>query len=211
MPKNPVWGEDETKLYEAIVKTQDLNVLNPLFANLKEPNSFHLWKDADFSLLFHASVGNNKVAVEKLLEAGADPSLQNLNGTTVFVLFVKRSQIEMMDMCLAKIPKEKRAAVLNSSSNSGWTALMTAAENGQTASAKWLIENGADVNASMPSTGWTAGHAATKKGNLEVLELLLKNGADQSKQAMHRDFGKNLGFEDVTQEKPVLELLSKYA
>ena len=63
----------------------------------------------------------------------------------------------------------------------------------------------------MPSTGWTAGHAATKKGNLEVLELLLKNGADQSKQAMHRDFGKNLGFEDVTQEKPVLELLSKYA
>ena len=81
----------------------------------------------------------------------------------------------------------------------------------QIATIKWLIENNADVNASMPSTGWTAGHAATKKANLEVLELLLKNGADQSARAMHRDFGKNLGFEDVTQEKPVLELLSKYA
>ena len=150
MPKNPVWGEDETKLYEAIVKTQDVNVLNPPFENLKEPNAFHLWKDvssdltfillklakffpfqADFSLLFHASVGNNLVAVEKLLEAGADPSLQNLNGTNVFVLFVKRSQIEMADMCLAKVPEEKRAAVLNASSTSGWTPLMTAAENGQ--------------------------------------------------------------------------------
>ena len=55
-----------------------------------------------------------------------------------------------------------------------------------------MIDNGADVNASMPSTGWTAGHAATKKGNLEMLELLLKKGADQNVLAMHRDFGKNL-------------------
>ena len=86
---------------------------------------------ADFSLLFHASVGNNKVAVEKLLAAGADPTLQNLKGTNVFMLFVKRSQIEMADMCLAKVPKEKRADVLNASSTSGWTPLMTAAENGQ--------------------------------------------------------------------------------
>ena len=43
--KQPVWGENETKLYEAVVKTQDLNVLNPLFVSLKEPNAFHLWKD----------------------------------------------------------------------------------------------------------------------------------------------------------------------
>ena len=63
----------------------------------------------------------------------------------------------------------------------------------------------------MPTTGWTAGHAATKKGNLEILELLLKNGANQSTLAMHREFGKNLRFEDVTQERPVLELLQKYA
>ena len=58
---------------------------------------------ADFSLLFHASVGNNKVAVEKLLEAGADPTLTNLKGTNVFMMFVKRGQIEMADMCLAKV------------------------------------------------------------------------------------------------------------
>lgn len=62
----------------------------------------------------------------------------------------------------------------------------------QVESAKWLIDNGADVNACMPSTGWTAGHAAAKKGNLEMLELLLKKGADQSVLAMHRDFGNNL-------------------
>ena len=130
MSKQAVWGEAETKLYEAIVKTQDLNVLQPLFDNLKQPNAFHLWKDvskhsrfsgkfsvghiirvplhhplfqADFSLLFHASVGNNKVAVTKLLEAGADPTLANLKGTNVFMMLVKRGQIEMADMCLAKV------------------------------------------------------------------------------------------------------------
>ena len=58
---------------------------------------------ADFSLLFHASVGNNKVAVEKLLQAGADPTLSNLKGTNVFMMFVKRGQIEMAEMCLAKV------------------------------------------------------------------------------------------------------------
>ena len=62
----------------------------------------------------------------------------------------------------------------------------------QIESAKWLIDNGADVNASMPSTGWTAGHAAAKKDNLEMLELLLQKGANQNVLAMHRDFGKNL-------------------
>ena len=58
---------------------------------------------ADFSLLFHASAGNNEVACGKLLEAGADPTLSNFKGTNVFMMFVKRGQIEMADMCLAKV------------------------------------------------------------------------------------------------------------
>ena len=40
-----IWGEEETRLFEAIVKTQDLNVLRPLIADLRHPNVFHLWKD----------------------------------------------------------------------------------------------------------------------------------------------------------------------
>ena len=58
---------------------------------------------ADFSLLFHASAGNNKVACEKLLELGADPTLSNFKGTNVFMMFVKRGQVEMADLCLAKV------------------------------------------------------------------------------------------------------------
>ena len=77
--------------------------------------------------------------------------------------------------------------------------------------ARWLLQNGAEVNARMPSTGWTAGHAATKKGNLELLESLLKSGADQHALAQHKEFGKNLRFEDVTKDEPVLQMLQRYA
>ena len=76
-------------------------------------------------------MGNNLVAVYHLLEAGADPTLPNLKGTTVLMLFAKRGQIKMAEMCLAKVPEEERAAAVNAGTASGWTALMTAAENGQ--------------------------------------------------------------------------------
>ena len=87
---------------------------------------------------------------------------------------------------------------------------MTAAENNQVESAKWLLRNGAEVNTQMQGTLWTAGHAAAKRGNLEILELLLKNGASQDSLACHRDFGKNLRFADVTNDEKVLKLLQRY-
>ena len=205
-----VWGAEEEEFSKMIMKTQDLNVLLPLIRAVKWANAFHFWREADFSLLFHASLANNKVAVHLLLEARADPTLANIRGTDVFMLFAKRGQIELAEMCLAKVPKEKRSDVVNSITTSGWTALMTAAENNQLESARWLLKNGADVKAQMHGTLWTAGHAAAKRGNLEILELLLKNGARQDSLACHRDFGKNLRFSDVTSNERVLQLLKRY-
>ena len=57
---------------------------------------------------------------------------------------------------------------MNSKTEPGWTALMTAAENTQVEAARWLIKNGANVNSAM-TTGWTAGHAAAKK----VVEMMI--------------------------------------
>ncbi len=74
---------------------------------------------------------------------------------------------------------------------------------------RWLLKHGAHVNHAM-STGWTAGHAASKKGNVEILRLLLEAGADKHIRAMHKEFGKNLTFSDVTVDERVLELIEKY-
>ena len=205
-----VWGKEEEELSLMIGKTQDINVLQPLIKAVKWVNAFHFWREADFSLLFHASIANNMVALHLLLEAGADPTLANIKGTNVFMLFAKRGQVEMADMCLAKVPKVRRVDVVNSTTTSGWTAMMTAAENNQVESAKWLLRNGAEVNTRMQGTMWTAGHAAAKRGNLEILELLLKNGANQDSLACHKDFGKNLRFADVTTDEKVLQLLQRF-
>ena len=64
----------------------------------------HLWREADFTLLFHASIENNPVAVQLLLEKGADPRRANNRGTNVLMLMMKRSQIEMAELCMSKVP-----------------------------------------------------------------------------------------------------------
>ena len=206
-----VWGSPETEFLNGMRRTQDLSVLVPLGQNLKWPNAFQSWKDADFTLLFHTSIINNTAAVHLLLKAGADPTLANIKGTNTFMLFAKRGQIQMAEACLAKVPKDKRMATVNAGTVLGWTALMTAAENNQLEFAKWLICNGADVNAQMVGSMWTAGHAATKRGNIEILELLLKNGANQHSHACHRDFGRNLTFSDVTTNEEILKLLQTFS
>jgi ankyrin repeat protein len=152
---------------------------------------------------------DNLVAADLLLKKGANPMSKNNRGTSVLMLMMKRTQLEMSDLCLNALSSGQRKEFVNLSTDPGWTALMTAAENCNYKSAEWLLKKGADVNTAM-STGWTAGHAASKKGNLEVLKLLLDSNANKHIQAVHRDFGKNLSFADVTVDSEVLSLLAKY-
>ena len=64
----------------------------------------------------------------------------------------------------------------------GWTPLMVAAYNNSCSIVKYLIENGADVNA-VNYNGTTplmyAKDAVIKYGETKVLDLLLKAGADR--------------------------------
>lgn len=86
---------------------------------------------------------------------------------------------------------------------------MSAAENNQLESCKWLIRHGANVNAAM-ATGWTAMHAAAKNGHAKVVEALLQAGGNKKSEASHRDFGKGQQVADVTTNTEVLKVLSKY-
>ena len=130
-----VWGKEEEELSKMIRKTQDFNTLLPLVQAVNWVNAFHFWRETDFSLLFHAAISNNKVALNLLLEAGADPTLQNISGTNVFMLFAKRGRDrghdEMAKMCLEKVPKEKREDFVNYTTTSGRPAHMKSAELNQ--------------------------------------------------------------------------------
>ena len=72
------------------------------------------------------------MAFQLVLDKGGDPTSANNRSTTVLMLIMKRTQLDMADMCLAKIPDEGRAKkFVNAKTEPCWTALMIAAENNQ--------------------------------------------------------------------------------
>ncbi|MCK4319693.1 ankyrin repeat domain-containing protein [Candidatus Micrarchaeota archaeon] len=68
-------------------------------------------------------------------------------------------------------------ADINTTNNSGWTALMHTAENGHTKTAEMLIKKGAYVNAKN-RWGETALMWAASYGYIRIAEFLIQNGAD---------------------------------
>jgi len=61
--------------------------------------------------------------------------------------------------------------------NYGYTPLHQAAACGQIAVARFLIENGASLDATEES-GFYPLHVASANGRLEIVKLLIENGAD---------------------------------
>jgi hypothetical protein len=90
----------EQRFKEAITKIADIN-------------TFQDWRDAEFTLLFHASVENCPEAVDWLLEAGADPTVTNYRGTCVLHLMAKRGQLTCAENCFAKVPEDMRFCFIN--------------------------------------------------------------------------------------------------
>ena len=61
----------------------------------------------------------------------------------------------------------------------GYTLLHTAATRGKIAVIKFLIVQGADIQAKTADDDWTPLHAAVcGKGNIDVVKFLVSNGAD---------------------------------
>ncbi len=187
------------ELIEEIEKVADVNLF------MSEPGC-----EYSTSLLFHASREESLPTVEFLLERGADPTLVNNKGTSVLHLMAKRGQVEMAEKCWLKVPKDRRDGFLNYATPSGWTALMSAAENNQYNFVKWLLTppHCAKVNFQM-KTGWTAMHAAAKNNNFAIVRLLLKNGANKYLQAVHRAFGSVTAM-DVAKDASIANLWRKY-
>jgi uncharacterized protein len=94
---------------------------------------------------------NNLDAIKLMVDAGADPNIPTVHGTTALML----ASGAATDVQRARSIEERSMAV-------------------QTA--KYLLEHGADVNAA-GQFGWTALHSASYQGITDLIEFLVSKGA----------------------------------
>lgn len=124
-----------------------------------------------YTPLHVAILRQHRVAVDLLLENGADPNLLTSADENALHLAVKRGTSEMVEALMnagAKASQRDRV---------GWTPLHHAAAKSKIDIAKALIRMGADVNF-RSAAGGTALHEAAASGSGEMIELLLKAGVD---------------------------------
>jgi uncharacterized protein len=163
-------AQDDLRLVEA-AKQQDWQALRAL---LQEGSVNVNTTQADgATALAWAVHWDERVAAERLLEAGADPDIGNDYGITPLFLAIKNRRAGMVKTLL----EVEGGADPNATLWSGETPLMAAARTGQTQVATLLLEYGARVNVSEPRRDQSALMWAIAFGHPETARVLIDHGA----------------------------------
>ncbi|MCK4539496.1 MAG: ankyrin repeat domain-containing protein [Candidatus Krumholzibacteria bacterium] len=134
-------------------------------------------KDGSSALI--AAGANSQELVELLLSKGADINARMVDGTGVFTqcirgIFWDAVSIELAELLLSKGVDVNEAPT--SGDATGFTNLIMAANNNNEELVRFLIKNGADVNA-RTSSGATALSHAVKNEYQNIIDILKSNGA----------------------------------
>jgi len=136
--------------------------------------------DRGETALMAACFSLEKVA-RRLIEKGADVTARQSNGTGAFTGCIVGVLSGRVSYGLAELLLSKGADVdeaSNSGDAAGYTPLMMAARNKKPELVKFLVKNGADVNAKAKD-GVTPLSLAAKEKDAEMVRLLKKLGAKQ--------------------------------
>ena len=136
-----------------------------LLARGIDPNSVDAIGD---TALIAAARGGNAATVDVLLAARADPERRNRFGDTAMMVATLNGHLGV-----AKALRARNAAV----DGKGWTPLIYAATGGHDEIVRWLLGEGADINAASPN-GTTALMMAIRESRYQTALLLIARGAD---------------------------------
>lgn len=168
--------ELETKLYNAVVDN-DTELLSELLKEQKIDINFKVQNGG--TLLHYAK---SKEAVEILMSAGIDWTLQDNDGMTAFAKNFERVYIKTYeDILLAML---KVGVNINAPAYFDEAPVIKISNNATTLSAnieqlQFLAKNGADLNIKN-SQGYTPLMLAVLKNNIDMVRALLEAGADTS-------------------------------
>uniref|UniRef100_A0A3Q0R014 non-specific serine/threonine protein kinase n=1 Tax=Amphilophus citrinellus TaxID=61819 RepID=A0A3Q0R014_AMPCI len=155
------------KLCEAI-RTKDTAKLMKIL----QPQDVDLLLDGGDSLLHHAISLVNEEAVKFLLLNNANPNLANARGSTPLHLATEKHLKLMAELLLGR-----RSTNVNAKDEDQYTALHWAAQNGDEAITRLLLDRGAAINET-DGQGRTPAHVACQHGQENVFRVLLSRGAD---------------------------------
>ena len=136
-----------------------------LLARGMDPNSVDASGD---TLLGIAARNGSARVVAVLVAAKADPEKPNRYGDTPLLLASLKGDLDTVRALVAA------GASINPR---GWTPLIYAATGGHDAVATFLLQRGADINATSPN-GTTALMMAIREHHLDTARLLIGRGAD---------------------------------
>ncbi|CAF3712259.1 unnamed protein product [Rotaria sp. Silwood1] len=151
--------------------------------------------DANLNSALHlAAYGGHNSVVEYLLNRGANPLLENrwcmtaeeegsFHGNKIINLFESMRKRDMFQMAIDGIDWWFKYYFgdnsLNKVNDEGKSLLYIACSYGQTSVAKWLLDQGADIDKKLlrePES--TPLHGAVYHGHISTVDLLLSHGAD---------------------------------
>ncbi|XP_057676904.1 receptor-interacting serine/threonine-protein kinase 4 [Corythoichthys intestinalis] len=155
------------KLCDAI-KTNDIVKLMKIL----QPQDVDLLLDGGGSLLHYAITLANEEAVKFLLMNNSNPNFANARGSTPLHLATEKHLKPLAELLLSR-----RSTNVNAKDEDQYTALHWAAQNGDEAMARLLLDRGAAIN-EIDGQGRTPSHVACQHGHENVIRVLLSRGAD---------------------------------
>ncbi|XP_077403570.1 receptor-interacting serine/threonine-protein kinase 4 [Vanacampus margaritifer] len=155
------------KLCDAI-KTKDIAKLMKIL----QPQDVDLLLDGGGSLLHYAVTLDNEEAIKFLLLNNANPNLANARGSTPLHMATEKHLKPLAELLLGR-----RSTNVNAKDEDQYTALHWAAQNGDEAMARLLLDRGSAINET-DGQGRTPAHVACQHGQENVVRVLLSRGAD---------------------------------
>ncbi|KAH3770109.1 uncharacterized protein LOC127846507 [Dreissena polymorpha] len=156
----------------------DVDKMKPFFVrdpktgkSLVDPNARRIQDGS--TVLQLAIKSRNSAAVKLLLDNGADCSLADYMGDNAVMLAIKEGEAAVIN----QLWPQRGALDVNHANIFGITALHLAADRKWEGCVNFLLQNGANPNATSTS-GITPLMFAACKGALKIVDLLLKAGAD---------------------------------
>ncbi|XP_030217893.1 receptor-interacting serine/threonine-protein kinase 4 isoform X2 [Gadus morhua] len=137
-----------------------------------QPQDVDLQLEGGGGLLHHAVALANEEALKFLLLNNADPNLADGRGSTPLHLATEKHLKPLAELLL-----NRRCTNVNAKDEDQHTALHCAAQNGDEAVARLLLERGAALNET-DGQGRTPTYVACQHGQENVVRVLLSRGAD---------------------------------